>query len=254
LLESARSVAAALGAVVLLGGCGSAETDSPVGPDATTPDGGQYPAIDGFLPFEPAAEVWSIGGDIDLRAERATIDVGRTLPARIAPDVSATGPFQLYLEGEDGSSVRTVGFTPTDPFGGREPIASFQVELPLPIEPLTRAVVTFEGEVLGTREAGASVPTIRILSPAPGETLSLASDRLVWEAADADGDELTFSVLLSWDGGERYRSLGTRLSATELVLADLRTDVQPSDEAHLVISVTDGLNSSWASSKLFTLR
>jgi hypothetical protein len=150
--------------------------------------------------------------------------------------------------------VRTIGFTPTDPFGGREPIASFQVELLLPIEPLTRAVVAFEGQVLGTREAGASVPTIRILAPAPGETLSVASDRLVWEATDADGDELTFSVLLSWDGGERYRSLGTQLSATELILADLRTDVPPSDEAHLVISVTDGLNSSWASSELFTLR
>jgi hypothetical protein len=254
MLGSARSVVATLGAVVLLGGCGSAGEGSAVAPDATTPGGGQLPAIDGFLPFEPAAEVWSIGGDIDLRTEQATIDAARTLPARVAPDVSATGPFELLLEGEDGASVRTVGFTPTDPFGGREPIASFQVELLLPIEPLTRAVVAFEGQVLGTREVGASVPTIRILAPAPGETLSMASDRLVWEAADADGDELTFSVLLSWDGGERYRSLGTRLSATELVLADLRTDVQPSDEAHLVISVTDGLNSTWASSELFTLR
>jgi hypothetical protein len=82
----------------------------------------------------------------------------------------------------------------------------------------------------------------------------MASDRLVWEAADADGDELTFSVLLSWHVGERYRSLGRRLSATELVLADLRTDVQPSDEAHLVIGVTDGLKSAWASSELFTRR
>jgi hypothetical protein len=254
MLGSARSVVAALGAVVLLAGCGGGGAGPAVAPDPATPGSGQFAAFDGFLPFEPAAEVWSIGGDIDLRTDRATIGVARTLPARSAPDVSATGPFELLLEGEGGSSVRTIGFTPTDPFGGQEPIASFQVELLLPIEPLTRAVVAFEGQVLGTREAGASVPTIRILAPAPGETLSVASDRLVWEATDADGDELTFSVLLSWDGGERYRSLGTQLSATELILADLRTDVPPSDEAHLVISVTDGLNSSWASSELFTLR
>jgi hypothetical protein len=254
MLGSARSVVAALGAVILLGGCGTAGAGSAVTPDTTAAGGGQVPADDGFLPFEPAAEVWSIGGDIDLRTERATIDAARTLPSRVAPDVAATGPFELLLEGEDGAPVRTVGFTPGDPFGGREPIASFQVELVRPIQPLTRAVVAFEGQVLGTREAGASVPSVRIVSPAPGETLTTASDRLVWEASDADGDELTFSVLLSWDGGERYRSLGTQLTATELALADLRTDLQPSDAAHLVISVTDGLNSSWTSSELFTLR
>jgi hypothetical protein len=229
--------------LVLVVGCGGAPTTD-------------EPSVvgDGFLPFEPAAEVWSLSGDIDLTTEQATLERARTLPARVAIEAGDGGPFELVLEGAGGDEIRTIGFLPEDPSAGEEPLAFFQVELELPLEPLTRASVRYEGQRLGARDAGASVPTVRIVSPAPGEELSVTSDRLAWEAQDADGDELTFSVLLSVDGGERYRSLGTTVTGTELVLADLRNEVPPSDAAHLVISVTDGLNSSWASSELFTLR
>ena len=114
---------------------------------------------------------------------------------------------------------------------------------------LAAAVEIHQGEeVRARRAASAQPPTVRLLSPNGGETLHPGAV-VTWEAADPDGDELTFDVSYSADGGATWRLLAMGVVGNTWELQSLdalpgtnegRMRVLANDGYHSVADVSDG--------------
>jgi hypothetical protein len=97
--------------------------------------------------------------------------------------------------------------------------------------------------VLDGRAISRNAPAVRVLSPAAGATLPAArSLRVQWEASDADGDELTATVLYSADGGRSWQTARFDQPGTSL---ELPIAGRPRD-ARIRVIVTDGARSTTA--------
>lgn len=194
-----------------------------------------------------------LSGTIDLTAETADLGAARRLPSRRDADAPDRGPFELVLEDEHGDEAATVDFEPPEPSPEDGAlVAHFNLRITEALPPVTRATLSYRGQVLGTREARPAVPTVRITSPAAGEDVPYGDATFAWEGSDDDGDDLVYNVLLSLDGGETWRSLGAATDRTELEPESTR--LRRSSDARLLVSVSDGLNSTWVESEPFRIR
>lgn len=231
--------------------------------------GSPQPGIDGSAPTPAAPEeagapegpggsergVLLLSGTIDLAAETADLGAARRLPSRRDADASDRGPFRLSLEDEHGDEAATVDFEPPEPSPDDGAlVAHFDLRITEALPPLTRATVSYRGQVLGMREAGPAVPTVGITSPADGEDVPYRDAAFAWAGSDDDGDDLVYSILLSLDGGETWRSLLAATERTEITLEPGSTTLQRSVDARLLVSVSDGLNSTWVESEPFRIR
>jgi hypothetical protein len=196
-----------------------------------------------------------VSGTIDLTAESAELAAARRLPSRQEPAGNG-GPFQLVLEDEHGEQATEVRFEPLAPSPESDGplVAHFDLRITDPLPPLTRATITYRGRVLGTRDAGPAVPTVRLLAPAAGADVPFQAARFAWEGHDDEGDDLVHSILLTLDGGETWRSLGSGTDRTQITLEPGSTMLKRSSDARLLVSVSDGLNSTWVESPSFRIR
>ncbi|OGO16857.1 MAG: hypothetical protein A2Z14_07775 [Chloroflexi bacterium RBG_16_48_8] len=98
-----------------------------------------------------------------------------------------------------------------------------------------------QGRVLASREVTANAPQVKILSPNGGEVWNEDSSyKIKWEATDADGDPLLFSLALSRDGGETWIPLSIDLEDTQY---EIKTNGLQTGENYLIkVFATDGVN------------
>jgi hypothetical protein len=95
--------------------------------------------------------------------------------------------------------------------------------------------------VLAERPVSANPPTVTILSPAGGESLEVG-DTIRWNAADADGDDLTSTILYSADDGNTWTVLALEVGGSLLeVDQDLLDDMAGSARARIEVLVSDGV-------------
>ena len=95
--------------------------------------------------------------------------------------------------------------------------------------------------VLDERVVSPHAPQVTVLTPNGGEQWD-GVQTITWQASDADGDPLTYSVFYSPDDGQSWR-----LVATGLAEQSYRWDtsqVGGGEEARLRVVVTDGLNTA----------
>ena len=57
-------------------------------------------------------------------------------------------------------------------------------------------------------------PEVTVISPIAGQTVDGSTVTVTWSGYDADGDDLTYHVHYSSDGGETYSAVGVGLSET----------------------------------------
>ena len=95
-----------------------------------------------------------------------------------------------------------------------------------------------------------SAPTVTVTSPVAGQTVE-GTTTVMWSASDADGDDLTYHVHYSSDGGDTYSAIGVGLSSTseEVSLEYLKG----SSQARVRVIASDGTRSTTAESAIFTL-
>lgn len=224
--------------------CGS-DHQAGEGETAAITDPSVDPARDELLALIGAEhEVVLVGGSIDLVADHAEVRPVSLIPSNVPYQAPEPGPFELVLYGADGEQVRTITFRPGEPSPeDGEVIASFSLELEPPVPPLTRIAVVHDGTELGSRSAGPAIPTVAVVAPAPGETLRWPA-QIEWSGQDADGDPLTYSALAS-TSERRWSPLGTSLTSHKLLLPRMDPSPRPGDELLLLLTVSDGLNSSW---------
>lgn len=137
----------------------------------------------------------------------ATLPLRPVLATIVLSLALAAGEYQLQLLDALGDVVTQVSFQPspgTSQFA--PPLGTFLIAVPA--DPAIRqAVVRHNGVAVITRTASAHAPTIQMVFPNGGENIADDPVVLSWDAADADGDLLTYVVQYSADGGATFETL-----------------------------------------------
>jgi hypothetical protein len=173
---------------------------------------------------------------------RADGSPARLLPAmRVsAPDLppmsDPTARYCLRLTGESVSTNFCFPLEFIDAEGNTLTHRGFNFRIPSP-SALRRIAIWREGQELAALSGGASAPEVSIVSPVPGAQWSGPTQTIVWTATDADGDDLTYSVQYSPDGGVSWLPLAMDLTTPQFSFpigplgggSGLRVRVQASD-------------------------
>ena len=102
--------------------------------------------------------------------------------------------------------------------------------------------ILYESNELEIEEHSANTPCLSVSWPTEDRAFD-ESDHILtsFEATDADGDELSYSIYYSTEGGKFYRRKKTAAIKNSLLSAMISTSfLKSSDRARLAISVTDG--------------
>ncbi|MBI4606727.1 MAG: hypothetical protein HY721_32590 [Planctomycetes bacterium] len=152
-----------------------------------------------------------------------------------------------------GAVLASYPFTPresTDP----EPdeVASQAIAETVPWHPETaRIALRYRGDTVAERLVSAHAPVIRRLTPLAGLLLDGDSIDLDWEAEDADGDALVYSLLLSAGEGAAWKALASGIDATRLTV---RLGLLPGcDQCRFRLRASDGIHTVDFDSDLFAL-
>ncbi len=169
-----------------------------------------------------------------------------------APDVPSGSEYCLTFYDLPGEPLAAYCFDPSfvHPESGEVVgVAPFVRALPFPDGAARLALL--HGEVLlDARVASLQAPEVAFTSPSGGESWDGLRD-VVWTASDADGDELTFSVFYSHDGGENWMPIVMDLRETSYRLDT--TSLPGSDSAQVRVLASDGFHTTAADSATFSV-
>lgn len=130
------------------------------------------------------------------------------------------------------------------------PVAAFSEFVPWKAG--TKQIVLKRNQtVLATRAVSANKPTLRIVGPRAGESWS-SNGAILWQAADADNDALTFTVFYNNGNDQRWIPIATDITKQSISI-DTRMLVG-STKARVRVRATDGVNTTEAESALFTVK
>ena len=115
--------------------------------------------------------------------------------------------------------------------------------------------ILYEGNELEIEEHSVNTPCLSVSWPTEDRAFEESDHILIsFEATDADGDELSYSIYYSADGGTFYRWKKTAVMKNSLLSAMISVaSLKSSDRARLAVSVTDGERSMVWESPIFAL-
>ena len=201
-----------------------------------------------------------INGYIDLETGEAAVLESRPLPvgAVDSMDLPDSVLTLAFLDGsgnvlqEDGFAFNIPSLVQENqeqPYAGQ--YATFTVIRTVPMDSES-VEIRFQGETAWSRAISSNPPVVTLISPSGGETLAADAEFTIqWNATDSDGDELTYSVYYSTDGGATYIPMDTALTTTSL---NWVTVTAPgSNTAVIKVEASDGFNLGQAVSSPFTV-
>jgi hypothetical protein len=213
------------------------------------------------LAIIPDPDVLLVRGDVE-RSREVTLDPFMVLPDGL-PDLApgTVGDYSIVLLGESGQILDAFGFD-----------VSFTVYGPPPSLPEEAGRAHFvhrvewregvrrieirdaQGTVVAGRDVTSGAPQVRLLEPNGGENWRAGREVTIrWEASDPDGDDLSYAVALSYDGGESWIPVDIDLTETEY---SFHTGGLLDGSHYLIrVTATDGVNTSAdVSDAAFTIR
>ncbi|MFA5029312.1 MAG: thrombospondin type 3 repeat-containing protein [Patescibacteria group bacterium] len=156
------------------------------------------------------------------------------------------GDYQFVLLDENKKELSKSGFDvyfyQYDPGGGPLEETSFAYRIEWKEGTSLIELRNKAGQVLASRQVSKNKPEIEVVYPNGGEVFKIGKKiELNWQASDADGDELFYSLAVSSDGGKSWLPVDMDLKTTsyELNTAALR----PGDYL-LKVKASDGVNTS----------
>ena len=186
----------------------------------------------------------------DGTATSAVIDSVFSKPRSFG--VSDTGEYAVELRDASGVVLRSVPFSVLlSADGHTNTDAVFSVLVPSSPDYDTIAVVK-SGVELAVVRRSLNAPVVSISGVAAGQQFKSGdSIDLSWPATDADGDELSFKLFYSTDGGNTYRVLSRLTASTSKTF---RVDsLEGSTTARIGVSVSDGTRSSFSQTPVFSV-
>jgi Ca2+-binding RTX toxin-like protein len=219
---------------------------------------------DQFDPLVASAEPATTGrhlvvsGGVDLGGDEP---VGRLDPVQEVDGevpVPPTGDYAIQLLDGSGSIVTEVSFEPnlntTRPGPNQTeppPTASFVVPVPIDGVDYASIEVVVDGVSIASRTASANAPTVATVAPAAGAAETGDDVTFEWTGSDTDGDDLTYSLRYSTDGGSTWEVLGLGLVDTSLTVP--RSSLAGSTNAVFNVIASDGASTASATSEAFTV-
>ena len=105
--------------------------------------------------------------------------------------------------------------------------------------------------VLAEVTRSANAPTVSVIVPVAGQVFSGDEVTFSWTGSDPDGDDLSYSVAYSQDGGASYRAITGNYEATSLTMD--RKWLAGSTTARIKVTARDGTRTASAESPIFTV-
>jgi hypothetical protein len=135
-----------------------------------------------------------------------TVNSPSALPA---PD---PGTFAIRYENNQGQALATYSFEPNDISVSSE-AKPFVLYLPSNTN-ASSYVLLHNGQVIASRSASNSPPTVSMVYPNGGEALTGTTATIRWSANDPDSDALRYVVQYSSDGGVTWQTLAVDWPST----------------------------------------
>jgi hypothetical protein len=156
-------------------------------------------------------------------------------------ELGDTGELALEYRDAGGSLLGSTGFdaTPAGELPDAGVAEGFAVRAPV-VDGMARLVLKRGSTVLVDRAVTANTPTVEVAQPPAGSYTVGGTIPLTWTATDADGDGLTYTVLVSDDAGATWTPIATDLTEPALDVHASR-HVQSSTVRFRVLA-TDGVN------------
>ena len=190
-------------------------------------------------------QVMLISGTIRRSANgggSATFDPIITAPGTPSLDPGATGEYGLDVQDGSGNYIARYHFTPVFGPVDRGELAGFLIAVPA--DPTASAVtITLNDSIVERRIRSANPPTVRFTQPQPATTRR-GDIEVAWTGEDADSDALTYTLLFSGDGGQRWEPLLMDSRLTRHTLPSALVGNGP--EAQLRVVAMDGFDSGEA--------
>jgi hypothetical protein len=200
----------------------------------------------GFGGLQPqAASFLAVAGSIQKDPVQASLGLVMTLPdppADFAEPSSAstleTG-FEVALLDPDGQLLASEPIVETNINHDSLNIVPFVMAVPL--APGTSQVeIRRQGEILAERVFSPNAPEVELLTPNGGEVYTSPFE-VRWQASDADGDDLTYTLQYSPDSGQTWQVLAFGLTDESHQVLSLY-NLTGSDQAKIRVLATDGGN------------
>ncbi|PDV99238.1 BACON domain-containing protein [Candidatus Chloroploca asiatica] len=164
---------------------------------------------------------------------------------------TSAGDWSIVLLSGSGQELASYPFTPArveDDESPEEPALFAEI---IPWNPATARLELRQGTTtVDTRNVSGTAPTVTITEPTGGN-LSGDSVTTRWIGEDLDGDELSYTVLYSFDGGDTWRPIATDLAATELTVN--LANLPGGESSRFRVIATDGVLTGQNDSATFGL-
>lgn len=203
-------------------------------------------------------------GAAGLTADRLLV-VGSTDPATGAVELQplfivpnaverqprVPGPYAIVLRNAAGGELARYPFTPSvshleePPDGARATARTvlFIDELVPYVAGTVRVDIEGPGGVTSTVRAGATPPSVRVLSPNGGEVLDGQTVPVSWTASDTDGDPLTFNVQYSRNDGTSWEMVAQNLRGSSVEID--ATNIPAGSQARVRVWASDGIHTAF---------
>jgi hypothetical protein len=164
------------------------------------------------VPSPAAGDHLLVVGSIEVVSDTAELEPLFVLADPIDVEAPVPGEYDIILQDGSGGELARYPFTPEPmdpgpPLPGAWDDARHELlisEMVPFVSGTDRVVIEGPTGVLTDVSAGPSAPSITVLSPNGGESLSGDLVDVSWAASDPDGDELSFSIDYSPDSGATW--------------------------------------------------
>jgi hypothetical protein len=191
-------------------------------------------------------EYLAVFGTIYTGTDEVTLDTFYRIPDAWDVFGRVPGEYSIRLLGEGESILADYPFTPRVGYAGPAPFQAADDTPALIAESVpwmtdtVRIAIYHDTQELVSRPVSANAPQVTLTTPNGGEVLSGSQILISWEASDADGDALEYTLVYSVDGGIYWRFIGSGIASTSLsVDAAL---IPGSGQAKFRVIASDGVN------------
>jgi hypothetical protein len=186
-----------------------------------------------------ANEFLLVVGLADLVNNTVDLTSVQRISQRASIPLPLPGDWDIVLLNSGGGVLASHPFAPlalSDTEGETGAPAMITELIPFP-PGATRVEIRRDGATLAGRSASATPPAVQITAPSAGSVIPAGSFQVSWTGSDPDGDSLTYSLLLSRDGGQSWETFQTGLVGGSVTL---NTVDLPGGEAYLRVIASDG--------------
>jgi hypothetical protein len=198
-----------------------------------------------------AGDYLLVVGSIDVASGTVELEPFFVLADPVDVEAPVPGEYDLVLQDGSGGELARYAFTPEPmdpgpPAPGDRDDATPELlisELVPFVSGTDRVVIEGPAGVLAQVSAGPSAPSVTVLSPNGGETLSGDPVSVSWTASDPDGDDLWFSIDFSPDNGATWELVvhGVSGSSYDIPRQNL---LSTSGQGRLRVWASDGIHTT----------